>query len=305
MHLKANRRASGNLLRCSRLPDAVVAPRCVSGKKIVHCVEALEVGWDIGRVVVDRLGLFYAYQKSIAIEGWVLWRSRKRRGALLFGNHIETWLTRRNDERDDVMHYLSIAGAGFGHLHVLVFFEVGRDVEVLIFVGAACFDRVLFRHLNDHVGGSDTPALNESRRGWKVLRVALNCSAINPRGDRIDLCLGETRIVGPFANVRVGMPGRHLPADDFFFDRSRPGPHFLIAEHREGRRFAGSMTLGATLEKDRGNVLVECDGLLRCAGSAGYVRFRSGQRQRYRSNVQDQETKCKTNSLHPLALSWI
>ena len=167
----------------------------------------------------------------------------------------------RNDESDDVMHDLAIAGPRLGHLHVLVFFEVGRRIEVLILVGAAGFDGVLFGHLDNHIRFADAPTFDELRRGGQVFRIAFLRSAIDPGGDRIDLSLRQTRIIGPSADVRVGVPGRHLPADDFFFDRLRPRPDVFVAEHREGRGFAGSMAFGAALIEDGRDFFVKGDVL--------------------------------------------
>ena len=159
------------------------------------------------------------------------------------------------------MHNLPIAGPRLSHLHVLVLFEVGRRIEVLVLVGAAGFDGVPFGHLNNHIGLSDTPTLDELRCRGQVFGIALFGTAIHPGCDGVDLSLRQAGIIGPSADVGIGVPGRHLTTDDLLFDRLRPGPDILVAEHRERRCLAGSMTLGAALEEDGCDFLVECDVL--------------------------------------------
>ena len=110
----------------------------------------------------------------------------ERRGALLLGDHVEARLAGWYDESDDVMHDLPIAWPRLGHLHVLVFFEVGRRIEVLVLIGAACFDGVLFGHLDNDIRFPDTPTLDKLRRGRQLFRIALFRTAIYPGGDGVD-----------------------------------------------------------------------------------------------------------------------
>src|SRR5262249_44649379 len=120
--------------------------------------EAFEICRYLTRVVVDWRIFLHANQKAITIEWRVLQRSLQRFRSLLLRNHIEGWLSRRNNERDDVMDDLSIAGTRFRELHVLVFFEIRCDIEVLVFIRTARLDCVILGHLYDDVRFADTPA---------------------------------------------------------------------------------------------------------------------------------------------------
>ncbi len=116
------------------------------------------------------------------------------------------------------MNDQAIAWARLGHLHVLVFGEVGRNLEVLILIRSGGFERELFGHGEDHIGFADAPAINELRRRWQVFRIPFLSATINPRGDRVNLGLRHPPVVLELLRVRVGVPGRHLAFDDFLFD---------------------------------------------------------------------------------------
>src|SRR5262252_4384766 len=98
MNLKPNCRACRDLLGHSLLPLAVITAWGVRGEKIINVIKALQIGGYFISIVVDRLIFFHPDQKAVAIKRRVLQRALECCRALLFGNHIERWLTWRNDE---------------------------------------------------------------------------------------------------------------------------------------------------------------------------------------------------------------
>src|SRR5262249_19761814 len=68
-------------------------------------------------------------------------------------------------------------------------------------------------------------------------------------------------VIGPCADVRVGMPWQHLAADDLLANGFGPWTRVFITQYREGRGLAGAVALDAALKKDRGDVFIESDRL--------------------------------------------
>src|SRR5258706_10067927 len=99
------------------------------------------------------------------------------------------------------MNYLAIPRTRFSHLHVNVFFEVGRDLEILILVGSGSVERELIGHLQDYIRLSNRPSFGELRGGRQILRVALLCTLIDPRSDSVDLSRRKAAIVCEFLIV--------------------------------------------------------------------------------------------------------
>src|SRR5262249_41932757 len=137
---------------------------------------------------------------------------------------------RRLDEGDDVMNDLLVARMNLRCLHPGVFLEAGWNRKVDVFVGALWRQRVLFLHCEHDVGLADLPSIRQFWRRWKILRISLPGALVDPARDSIDLGLVETCVVYKLAEMRIGWPGRHLAADNFFANRFGPGPGVFVAQ---------------------------------------------------------------------------
>src|SRR5438067_221706 len=62
------------------------------------------------------------------------------------------------------------------------------------------------------------------------------------------------------AHLRIGEPGRHLPAGDRSLDRLGPRTRVRIAEQRKGRHFTGTVASLAILLQNRQDVLTKGGG---------------------------------------------
>src|SRR5262245_11183825 len=77
--------------------------------------------------------------------------------------------------------------------------------------------------------------------------------------------------------MRIGVPGRHLAADDLLANGLGPGPCVFVTQYREVRGLAGADALGAALEEDSSDVFIERD-CLSAAGRALGDKRKSGRR---------------------------
>ena len=125
-------------------------------------------------------------------------------------------------------------------------------------VAARCHG-VRFLHLQHEVWRTYLPAVCELRRRRHLRRIAFLGAAIDPGDERVDVVLAESARVLKAAVVRVGLPRRHLSAEHLLLDRARPRPHVAIRHERKRRDFARTVTVGALLEGDRGDVPGEGD----------------------------------------------
>src|SRR5262249_37409787 len=153
--LEADGRARRDLLGDAGIPDAGNAARRVAGQEIADAGVATQVRRDFVGVVVNRLVGFHANQIAVAIERAVLQRHFHLLVPLLFRDVGQAGTSGRDNEGDDVVNDAAVARTRFGHLHVFVFGEIGRRVEVLILVRPAGSERELFGHFNDRVGFAD------------------------------------------------------------------------------------------------------------------------------------------------------
>src|SRR5712692_541448 len=167
----------------------------------------------------------------------------------------------RRNESNDVMNNLAITGPRFGLLYVNVFLEVRGNLEVLILVRPRRSKRELIGHLQNDVRLSNGPSLDKTRRGRQVLGVAFAGALIDPGRNRFDLCLTQPTVVRELLVMSIGVPGWHLLCNNFFFYRTSPGSRVLVGQERHRRSLAGTVTLGAVLEKNRRHVAVERDFL--------------------------------------------
>src|SRR5262249_34333254 len=108
---------------------------------------------------------------------------------------------------------------------------------------------------------ADAPPFDELRRRRQIFSLPFQRSAINPGRDLVNLGLAQPPVIGPCADVRIGVPGGHLPPDTLLPVGLGPGPRAFVTQHRDGCDLAGAVTLDAALEEDRGDVFVESDRL--------------------------------------------
>src|SRR5215813_7168095 len=69
--------------------------------------------------------------------------------------------------------------------------------------------------------------------------------------------------------MRIGMPGRHFAAEDFFANTAGPRASLSVIQERHRRGFARSVALDAILEEDRRHILVESDDCIRLSKTVG------------------------------------
>ena len=97
----------------------------------------------------------------------------------------------------------------------------------------------------------------ELARHGRVLGVAFFGAVIGPGGEGRDLIGGKGAVVGEFAVLGVGKPGRHLAKHDGLLDGASPGAGLLIGEERHAADLARAVTLLAAGLEDREDVFVE------------------------------------------------
>ncbi len=214
----------------ARRPHPVIAARGVCGQKIIDVVEAPQLIGDRARLVMDRLPVPHPYQESVSIKRSIHQRHLDRLVPHLLRHLVERRISGRDGESYYVMHHLAVAGTRLGHLHPPVFGEIRRHVEVLILIRPRGLDRVLFRHLEYHVGLSYEPAFGVARRPRALGLIALGRALIDPGRNGLDLFRAQPPVVCPTAHVRVGVPRGHLAVDDLLLYRFCPRPHIAVGE---------------------------------------------------------------------------
>src|SRR5206468_8592443 len=112
----------------------------------------------------------------------------------------------------------------------------------------------VFRQRHNQIGFADGPSVIIGKDPWgrRVLRIPLDGTAIDPRGDRADFPIREAAIVLEVlhAHVLLDIPGRHLPTGDTVLDRACPRSYILELGQRHGSDGARAMTLLARTLKD-------------------------------------------------------
>ena len=134
------------------------------------------------------------------------------------------------DEGDDVVDAGAVGGPGFGELHPLVGLERRGDQDVLILDGAGGGNFVSGWQFDDGIGFGNGPAIGELARRRQVFGIALGRSGVDPGGEGIDFLGLQRIVVGEFAVVRIGEPGRHFAREHRFFDGLGPGAGLLVGE---------------------------------------------------------------------------
>src|SRR5262245_27089609 len=216
-------------------------------------------------VVVDRHVRLHPYHKALTLKYGVLCRLDAQTLAFLPGQLMLRGASRRrrHNEDIDVMNDATIAGPRLGHLHILVFGKSGINLEEVVLIRPCGFKSELFRHLQDQIRLADLPPFDNLGPRRSVMWIAFRRPAVSPGLDRIDLRLGQAAVVRELPRARIGVPGRHLAADDFFADGLGPGARVFVTQQRHRSRLARTMAFGAVLEKDRRDVFAKSDILRR------------------------------------------
>ncbi len=157
------------------------------------------------------------------------------------------------------MNDTAIAGAQFGGDDPAIFFEIRGNVQIDIFIGTGGSDGLL-RNGDDGVGLADFPTIGEVGRNRHIFGVAFEFAGVDPSFDGGDFGIGEARIVRPFAEVRVGFPGRHFTGDDSLMNGGGPRAGVFVSEQRHGSDVVGMMAGHAVFVEDGGDVVSEGDG---------------------------------------------
>jgi hypothetical protein len=138
-----------------------------------------------------------------------------------------------------------------------VVIQVGRDGDVGVRHGPVGRDLERLDHLEDQIRLAHRPAFREGRDFRQIGAIAFWRTAVDPRGDRGNLGIGQARIVGELADVRVGAPRRHLSRHNLLLDGARPRPGIIVGNERHRRDRAGTMALDAAVVQNRGDVFGE------------------------------------------------
>ena len=201
-------------------------------------------------------------------------------------------------ERDDVVHDGPITGPHLDSFDPGVLVEPHRHHDPLVIDRPHGRDAERLRHLEDLVGLADVPAFEEGQRRGRLLRIALVRAGIGPAGDRVDFRLRQAPVVREVADRRIGVPRRHLPADDGPLHRRRPGTRVLVGQHRKRRRFARSMARLTILLEHWHHVFVERHG-------AGLRGGQGGQRDERCAKESSEHSNLRLSSLaEQYAVGW-
>jgi len=96
--------------------------------------------------------------------------------------------------------------------------------------------------------------------GRSIFGIAFDGSLIGPGDQGSNLFGSQAAIVGEVADGGIGKPWRHFLRQHGLFHGLGPGAGVLVSEQREGRGFAGAVTLLAALLQDGQDLLIESDG---------------------------------------------
>src|SRR5262245_54243495 len=279
MDFEPDLRTGRNLYADVGFPRVATRPRRETGERRYHRFPAAAVTLrsqtatrQLAAVVIDGNVRLEPHQKAFLIKDRFLLGLSAQFGQFLLAQLGLIALRRRHDERNDVMHDLAIAGPRLGPEHVTILCDIQRDFKILVLVRAAGIQSEFIRHCQHQIRLADTPAFDELRRRRQIIGLPFLRSAINPVRNLVNLGLAQPPVVCPLADVRIGVPGRHLAADDLLANGPGPGPRVFVAQYREGRCFTGAVTLDTALEEDRGDVFVESDRLSAAGRAPGDER---------------------------------
>jgi hypothetical protein len=138
-----------------------------------------------------------------------------------------------------------------------IFGQVHRNPDVLVFNRPGGRNLEVLGHRVDRVGFADRPAVGQRRHLRHVGHVALRRAAVDPRNDRLDFIVGQTRVVAEDAVRHVRPPRRHGPRGDALLDRAQPRTRIFVRRQRHRREHRRAMALDARLVQDRRDILRE------------------------------------------------
>ena len=165
---------------------------------------------------------------------------------------------------------LRLPGLPFGRLDPHVVLKARIDDEVLIVDDAGRRDLERFGHLDYEVGLGNPPAFGKRRRGRQLRPVPFGAAVVDPLGNHLLLGIRHAGVVGEFAILRIGIPGRHPLVVDDFPHVLRPGRDFVVIGQSKGSDLAGAMALHASRLHDPGDLVrVGNVSLFRPAAHAG------------------------------------
>src|ERR1700681_1396484 len=144
------------------------------------------------------------------------------------------------------MYPRAVARPGFGELHPFVFGKTSGHDNFLVLDRAGGWN-LKGLQLKDEVRLWNGPPLQKSQRRWHVLSIAFWSAGIGPSRDSVHVFSRHRLVIGEFAIMRIGEPGRHLLQTDGFLHRLGPGTRLLIGQQRKRSCFPWTVTSLAVL----------------------------------------------------------
>src|SRR5207247_4343145 len=121
-----------------------------------------------------------------------------------------------------------------------IFREIHLHQNVFVIDGTRRWQLNVLRHLDNHVG-LDAPAIDELHRRRSIFRIAFDCAAVGPRGQRLDGVVTQSPVIDEVTIVRLRKPRRHLPADYSSLYASGPGPRLPVRPGGHGSDYTRTM----------------------------------------------------------------
>ena len=155
------------------------------------------------------------------------------------------------------MHHAAVAGPDLHGFHPFVLSEMRRHRDVLIVDDALGRHVERLRHFENHVRLGDPPAFGELHRLRRIRGISFRRSAVDPCHQRLLLAGRQRKIVGELAVMRIGLPRRHLAAQQRSTIALAHGRACCVSEQRHRRSFARAMAALAALFQNGLNVFVK------------------------------------------------
>src|SRR5208282_6230138 len=130
------------------------------------------------------------------------------------------YLVGRNHRNSGMVHHATVPWHDLSGLYPFVLGEVSRNINVFVVILTATANRKLGNR--EHYIRFDMPAYGELRSRRQILGVALLGAGSHPGIDGSDVFAAEPRIIEELADLRIGVPGRHLALHHCFTNRTRP-----------------------------------------------------------------------------------
>src|SRR5262249_50148577 len=195
VNLEPGDRSLWDLLDYTGSPHAIVASGSISSKEIIDLVVLPEVVGQLGGVVIYRFVGLHSNEQAVAIERGSGKRHVHGDVPLLLVHVRQAGRAAGDGERNYVVDDLSVPGTSLCYLNVFVFREVGRNVEILVFIRPRRIQGGLFGDLEYDIGFADDPSVREGRGGRQIGGVAFGGAVVNPGDNLLDLVLAQTAII--------------------------------------------------------------------------------------------------------------